>query len=927
MKSKILLLLKTAIAVSLAPCATLIAQVPQTIHYQGKVTVDGEPFDGTGYFKFAIIDGGTENVSTALATATINLQNGWVDGYEVVNKGSGYLSPPEVTISGGGGSGAEAEAVLINGEVDAVIPVSSGSGYTSLPKVAIASPPPASMLTYWSNDGSSSGGSEPGDGVALIVSEGIFSVNLGHVELDGMTEPITAEILTEGPLYLRVWFDDGSGTFEQLSPDQPLASVPYALTAEVADFATSVAEGAVSFDQVDPGIALWTQDESTGAFAYFVQNQGIRITPFTDQDDEGFVEEWWSPMIVIGHSNNVASARGATVLGGGTESSPNIASGDFSTVGGGWNNTASGSRSIVGGGQDNEASGNRATVGGGQGNEAREMYSSVGGGLDNSARDWYSTIGGGRDNISSGTGSTVGGGQGNFASFIWSTVAGGFNNRAFGHESSVGGGNFNTASGFGSTIPGGRSNEAAGDYSFAAGRRAKVGEDHHGTFVWADHTNANFESTGEDQFLIRAGGGVGINTNDPDGFEVYVHENQGIRVTPFTDEEDIGIDEEFWSPMIVMGHGNNVASARGATVSGGGSGPSPNIAGGGLSTVGGGSGNEASGFLSTVGGGQLNSASAVHSTVGGGQLNLASGLDSTVPGGRGNRAGGDYSFAVGRSAWVGEDHHGTFVWSDSGYLSFNSTGEDQFLIQASGGVGIGTNAPSNQLSVDGRADFSERVGIGTSSPWTSFHVISDENDDPLRVAVGSNSGTALRVYGHRGLAIGSSWIESSVPERGLRVHGDAMKPGGGSWSSASDERLKHNINPIPSGILDQLLELTGYTFEFKEEAIAKDLALPGEQIGLIAQEVAEVFPDWVGEDNDGYLFVTERGVTAIFVEALRELRDEKSDAIEEQQAIINVQETRIAELENQLAQQADLEARLTRLEAMLAGEELAVSSD
>jgi hypothetical protein len=51
----------------------MAAQVPQLINYQGRVAVNGTNFDGTGQFKFALVDGGTVNtppVSTATATAT-----------------------------------------------------------------------------------------------------------------------------------------------------------------------------------------------------------------------------------------------------------------------------------------------------------------------------------------------------------------------------------------------------------------------------------------------------------------------------------------------------------------------------------------------------------------------------------------------------------------------------------------------------------------------------------------------------------------------------------------------------------------------------------------------------------------------------------------------------------------------------------------
>ena len=135
----------------------------------------------------------------------------------------------------------------------------------------------------------------------------------------------------------------------------------------------------------------------------------------------------------------------------------------------------------------------------------------------------------------------------------------------------------------------------------------------------------------------------------------------------------------------------------------------------------------------------------------------------------------------------------------------------------------------------------------------------------------------------------------------LAVYGDAAKLGGGSWSVFSDERLKRDIKKIAPGVLDRLLTLNGYTFEYLDEAVDNRLALPGRQTGLIAQEVLEVFPDWVGTDEKGFLYVTERGLTALLIEALRELRQEKDD--------------RIAEL---IRQKQELEARLERQNEELA---------
>jgi len=146
---------------------------------------------------------------------------------------------------------------------------------------------------------------------------------------------------------------------------------------------------------------------------------------------------------------------------------------------------------FVGGGRDNTASGYMAAVGGGELNTASGWHTAVGGGYDNTANAQYATIGGGRTNT---------------ATHNYATVSGGTSNTAEGSSTTVGGGKLNTASGWAATIPGGDSNTAQGDYSFAAGRRAKA--NHQGAFVWADSTDADFASTANDQFAVRANGGV-----------------------------------------------------------------------------------------------------------------------------------------------------------------------------------------------------------------------------------------------------------------------------------------------------------------------------------------------------------------------------------------------------------------------------------
>ena len=65
----------------------------------------------------------------------------------VTNGGSGYTSTPTVAITGGGGSGATADALLTGSRVTGITVTARGSGYTSAPAVEIAAPPDSNDVT------------------------------------------------------------------------------------------------------------------------------------------------------------------------------------------------------------------------------------------------------------------------------------------------------------------------------------------------------------------------------------------------------------------------------------------------------------------------------------------------------------------------------------------------------------------------------------------------------------------------------------------------------------------------------------------------------------------------------------------------------------------------------------------------------------
>ena len=91
----------------------------------------------------------------------------------------------------------------------------------------------------------------------------------------------------------------------------------------------------------------------------------------------------------------------------------------------------------------------------------------------------------------------------------------------------------------------------------------------------------------------------------------------------------------------------------------------------------------------------------------------------------------------------------------------------------------------------------------------------------------------------------------------------------GSYSTSSDKRLKSEIEPIKEG-LEVIKQFSSYTY----------IKSGKKESGFIAQEVKEVIPHAVHENDEGYLSMSDRGVLAHMHKAILEL-DKRLQAIED----------------------------------------------
>ncbi|MCP5532743.1 MAG: hypothetical protein H7A48_06190 [Akkermansiaceae bacterium] len=106
--------------------------------------------------------------------------------------------------------------------------------------------------SLWSNDGTSTAGSEPAAAVTAPVSKGHYTVMLGDTTLANMTQAIPASVFTgNADVSLRLWFSTAAGgPFELLAPDRRIASSGYAMAAREA---AAVAAGGVTSEMLADG--------------------------------------------------------------------------------------------------------------------------------------------------------------------------------------------------------------------------------------------------------------------------------------------------------------------------------------------------------------------------------------------------------------------------------------------------------------------------------------------------------------------------------------------------------------------------------------------------------------------------------------------------------------------------------------------------
>jgi len=303
-----------------------------------------------------------------------------------------------------------------------------------------------------------------------------------------------------------------------------------------------------------------------------------------------------------------------------------------------------------------------------------------------------------------------------------------------------------------------------------------------------------------------------------------------------------------------------------------------------------GSANEATGTFSTTWGsnnkaigptttawGQACEADAGLSTAWG-LRTKARGANSSVSG-IGTIANADNSFVIGQyNDTIVTANVGSPGLADPLFIIGNGSGpsfeSNAMVVRKNGTVGIGTNGGDAKLDVRGLGASNEpHLLLVDENPTASFPRVYARLSDTESLAASHYwEFNALAKPGNDHANAKWNFFYAGSGKNILQLQGNGNVFLDGNVAVTSDQRLKSNIQSVSDRASD-LLQLGGYTYNRKSSEAS--------EIGLIAQEVEEYFPELVIENDEGYKTVNYDGLIPVLIE------------------IIKNQEERIEKLENE----------------------------
>ena len=233
-------------------------------------------------------------------------------------------------------------------------------------------------------------------------------------------------------------------------------------------------------------------------------------------------------------------------------------------------------------------------------------------------------------------------------------------------------------------------------------------------------------------------------------------------------------------------------------------------------------------------------------------------------------------------------NYNTYIGTHSGIITSLDSLDRSIAIGYNARVGC-----HNCAVIGGIDEDAVKVGIGTTTPSALLHITSDNDSELLLSDTGNvvniqmTTATGLLAEnwqikaesGPVGGAADANIIFQYGQDSLFRIKGNGNATLAGTLTENSDVRLKTNISILHS-VLPQLLSLHAYTYDWKDQHKNDQ-----RQIGLMAQQVKDAFPELIQEDENGVMSVSYTRFVPLLIEGLKEQQKQLSEH-EEMMAVI-----------------------------------------
>jgi hypothetical protein len=159
-------------------------------------------------------------------------------------------------------------------------------------------------------------------------------------------------------------------------------------------------------------------------------------------------------------------------------------------------------------------------------------------------------------------------------------------------------------------------------------------------------------------------------------------------------------------------------------------------------------------------------------------------------------------------------------------------------------------------------------GFGINGDILRYQVGASTSSHVFFTGTSSTASTELmRITGTGRIGIGTS--SPSFPLHVTTQVTNVSIQAGFDIVAFSDIRVKEDLTPITDA-LTKINDITGYTYKRKDNDTNKRVA------GVVAQEVKAVLPEVVHEDENGMMSVAYGNMSALLIEAIKELKRENA---------------------------------------------------